>query len=56
MNFHSSIPWKTMYHEKLYHPSQKLLLYGGKTVRSQSLGEKARLQNSIMFYDLLQFF
>lgn len=53
MNFHS-------YYEKLYtikscYPNQNLLPHEDKTVRNH-LVKKTRLQNSIMFYDLLEFF
>ena len=45
-----------MHRKKLGHLNQKLLVCGGKTMRSRSLDEKARLQNSIMSHDLLEFF
>lgn len=44
-----------MYHKTLGHPNQNYYHSGDKIVRNH-LVKKTRLQNSIMFYDLLDFF
>lgn len=59
MNFYSSILRKTIYHKNFYHPNQNLLPHGDKIVRNHLVEKKKkknRLQISITFYDLLEFF